>query len=106
MAVLMQEAEKNLPQPTFPWRVFTRSWVSAWAALVIAIAAGWLWLAPEHGDRKVQLVQQPGSNGQIDLGLDTATWDMEIDALINELDASLISLTSEQNISSDEESWL
>jgi len=88
--------------------------MAAAAALLILGVISWLSLKPVNETHSAGMATKPETVIIADFGLDTAAWDMEIDALISELDTSLVSMvddSAEGGIQTDgvlnnEEPWL
>jgi len=96
MAVLMQEAEKMTNRQTSSaWNIFSLRWPSAMAALLILGLTSWLILIPADQSQNANTNHAVDTSVTADLGLDTAAWDMEIDALMSDLDSSLVTMVNE-----------
>lgn len=115
MAVLMQEAEKVSNRDTSSvWNIFSLRWIYAMAALLILGVISWSTLNPANETPVAEMATKADTVIIADFGLDTAAWDMEIDALISELDTSLVSMANESSVNgiqtdgvlNNEEPWL
>ncbi|HMP89321.1 MAG TPA: hypothetical protein PJ991_03920 [Kiritimatiellia bacterium] len=88
LAVLRQAAEKSREASNTNWFVFGR-WIAT-AAIILAIASGILFL---QSPRQNMADSENIISGAMDIGIDLAEWDMEIESLMVEINDSIASMS-------------
>lgn len=114
MAVLMQEAANAAETNSPIWSLFSLRWTAAVAAVLVIAVCSWFMLRVSPENAGHTFVAEQSADLPTDIGIDIAAWDMEIDALFDELDTSVISLVTDQSdaktitdgLITGEEPWL